>query len=79
MGFFIPILFKEKIKNIKQFIIMIFITTVFVEILQFITYRGSTDIDDIILNMIGAIIVYILMKTKFAKKILEKVIDIEES
>ena len=79
MGFFVPILFKEKIKNTKQFIIMIFVTTVIVEILQFITYRGSTDVDDIILNMIGAIIVYMLMKTKFAKKILEKVIDIKES
>ena len=78
MGFFIPILFKDKIKNIKQFVIMIFIVTLLVEVLQFITYRGSTDIDDIILNMLGAIFVYLLMKTKFVKKILEKVIDIKE-
>ena len=64
MGFFVPILFKNKIKNIKQFVIMMLILTVFVEILQFITYRGSTDIDDVILNIIGAIIVYIKMKNK---------------
>ena len=78
MGFFIPLLFKNKITNMKQFIILIIIISLFVEILQFITYRGSTDIDDIILNTIGAIIVYILMKTKIVKNILEKVLDIAE-
>ena len=78
MGFFIPILFQSKINNIKQFVIMIIILTLIVEILQFITYRGSTDIDDIILNTIGAVIVYLLMKTKFVKKLLKKVIDIAE-
>ena len=78
MGFFIPLLFKNKITNMKQFIILIIIISLFVEILQFITYRGSTDIDDIILNTIGAIIVYILMKTKLVKKILEKALEIAE-
>ena len=78
MGFFIPILFQNKIKNMKQFVIMIIILTLIVEILQFITYRGLTDIDDIILNTIGAVIVYVIMKTKFAKKLLKKVIDISE-
>ena len=77
IGFFIPILFENKIKNIKQFGIMMIMITIFVEILQFITYRGSTDIDDVILNTVGAIIVYSLMKTKFIKKLLKKIIDIE--
>ena len=76
MGFFIPMLFQDKIKNTKQFLIIIIILTFLVEIIQFITYRGSTDIDDIILNTIGASIVYILMKTKAVKKLLEKAIDI---
>mgnify|MGYP005793529981 CR=1 FL=1 len=78
MGFFIPILFKNRIKNIKQFVIMMIILTLVVEILQFITYRGSTDIDDIILNTIGAVIVYVIMKTKVVKKLLKKVFDIAE-
>ena len=78
MGFFIPVLFQSKIKNIKQFVIMIIILTLIVEILQFITYRGSTDIDDIILNTIGAVIMYMIMRTKFAKKLLKKVIDTSE-
>lgn len=76
MGFFIPMLFQDKIKNTKQFLIIIIILTFLVEIIQFITYRGSTDIDDIILNTIGASIVYMLMKTKAVKKLLEKAIDI---
>ena len=78
MGFFIPILFKNRIKNIKQFVIVMIILTLVVEILQFITYRGSTDIDDIILNTIGAVIVYVIMKTKVVKKLLKKVFDIAE-
>ncbi len=78
MGFFIPLLFKNRITNIKQFIILIIILSLFVEILQFITYSGSTDIDDIILNTIGAIIIYALMKTKLVKKILEKALNLSE-
>ena len=67
MGFFIPVLFQSKIKNIKQFVIMISILTLIVEILQFITYRGSTDIDDIILNTIGAVIMYMIMRTNLQR------------
>ena len=78
MGFFIPILFDKKVKNIKQFGMVIVLITILVEILQFITYSGSTDIDDIILNTTGAIIIYMLMKTKFVKNLLNKVIDVPE-
>ena len=78
MGFFIPILFDKKVKNIKQFGMVMILITMFVEIVQFITYSGSTDIDDIILNTTGAIIIYMLMKTKFVKKLLNKVIDVPE-
>ena len=78
IGFLIPVLYKNKIKNIKQFLIVMIILTLLVEVLQFITYRGATDIDDVILNTIGAVIIYLLMKTKFAKKLLEKIIDITE-
>lgn len=46
---------------------MISILTLIVEILQFITYRGSTDIDDIILNTIGAVIMYMIMRTNLQR------------
>lgn len=76
LGFFAPILFEDKIKNTKQFILMIIVVTISVEALQFISYTGSTDIDDIILNTIGAVIMFNIMKTKLARKILKKVIEL---
>ena len=76
LGFFVPILFEDKIKNTKQFILMIIVVTISVEALQFISYTGSTDIDDIILNTIGAVIMFNIMKTKLARKILKKVIEL---
>ena len=78
MGFFIPILFDKKVKNIKQFGMVMVLITMLVEILQFITYSGSTDIDDIILNTTGAIIIYMLMKTKLIKKLLNKIVNVPE-
>ena len=69
MGVFVPILFKDKIKNIKQFIVAMIIVLLSVEILQFITLRGTMDIDDIILNIVGAIFGYGLMKLKWIKNL----------
>ena len=54
MGFFISILYSDRIKNIKQFAILMIVSALIVEVLQFITFRGSTDIDDVILNTIGS-------------------------
>ena len=69
MGVFISILFKDKIKNIKQFILAMIIVLFSVEMLQFITLRGSMDIDDIILNITGAIVGYELMQLKWVKNL----------
>lgn len=69
MGVFVTILFKDKIKNIKQFIVAMIIVLLLVEILQFITLRGTMDIDDIILNIVGAILGYGLMKVKWIKNL----------
>ena len=75
MGFFIPILFKNKIKNLKQFILIMIIITVIIEILQFLTYRGSTDIDDVILNVFGAILAYFFVKSRIGTTLLQKILD----
>ncbi|MFR3182029.1 MAG: VanZ family protein [Clostridia bacterium] len=69
MGVFISILFKDKIKNIKQFILAMIIVLFSVEMLQFITLRGSMDIDDIILNITGAIVGYELMQLNWVKNL----------
>ena len=70
MGIFIPSLFKKNIKNLRQFILIIIVISLIVEILQFITFRGSADIDDIILNVFGAVISYLLSNLKIFKKYL---------
>ena len=70
MGVFIPLLFNQKINNIKKFVLLITVSSLTVELLQFLTYRGATDIDDIILNTIGATFVYAIMQTKLVKKML---------
>ena len=66
MGLFIPILF-QRINNLLRFIVLIISMTVFVELMQFITMAGSADIDDVILNSVGAIIIYVTIQIKFVK------------
>lgn len=65
MGFFMPVLFKIKIISFS--IINLIIITL-VELIQYITSTGSADVDDVILNLLGAITVYFLMQNKFIKK-----------
>ena len=74
-GFFVPILFSDKIKNLKVFTMLIAISVLIVEVIQFVTLTGQLDIDDIILNTLGAVIVYLLMKTKIVKNLLQKIFE----
>ena len=61
----ILLIFKnDKYKNIFRQMIVIFITTILIELLQVLTSTGSLDIDDIILNFSGAII-FIFLITRF--------------
>lgn len=62
MGVFLPLIFKEKFNKFWKFLVFIIITVIFVEVLQFITFLGSLDIDDFILNVIGAIIGFLIYK-----------------
>lgn len=73
MGIFIPLLFKNKIKNFFQFFLLSFLIIVLIEIIQFITCTGTADIDDVILNQSGAFISYIITQLcKKAKKCIDK-------
>ena len=74
-GFFIPVLFGEKIKSLIKFASLIAITVLIVEIIQFITFTGQLDVDDIIINTVGAVVIYLLMKTKMVKNILQKLFE----
>ena len=57
-GFFLPMLWKE-FRSIKRILTAGFLTTSFIEISQTFTNR-ATDIDDVIINTIGALTGYLI-------------------
>ncbi len=59
LAVFIPALFK-KFSSVKRYSLVILGVTCFIELFQLLTLTGSVDIDDIILNFSGSILVYIL-------------------
>jgi len=61
LGILLPLTFKNCCKFIRIFLIVLFIT-LFIEIAQYATSVGIADIDDIILNLAGGIIGYLLFK-----------------
>lgn len=75
MGFFIPLLFEDKIKNVFMMTLFMILLVSIIEFLQFFFFVGSADIDDVILNTIGAVIVYLIMKIKPVKNAVNKVLE----
>jgi len=54
MGFFLPNLF-DRLRNFIAYLSTNILILALIETIQLITRRGSFDVDDFILNMIGAI------------------------
>lgn len=71
MGFFLPRLFSFARKLIP-FIITTSLAVVFIEFTQFLFTVGSVDIDDLILNVTGAVIVFLILRIEPVKKLVEK-------
>jgi len=61
MGFLLPINFK-KLRKFKKVLLVVFIVTFSIEVLQYITGVGASDIDDVILNVIGGILGYLIYR-----------------
>lgn len=78
LALFIPILFK-KINNTKKFLIIILCVTLGIELLQFITYTGSCDIDDIILNTLGALIMYKIINITDINNLMKNILLLEKN
>lgn len=70
MGFYLPYCFK-KLYLFRNYIISIAIILIGIEIGQLLLRRGSFDIDDFILNILGAMIGYAIGKIKIVKRILQ--------
>ncbi len=69
---FLPLIFKSMNKYFNFFITMIVIVVI-IELLQFATISGSCDIDDLILNVFGASIIYFITKIKTVNKLIHKI------
>lgn len=78
LALFIPILFK-KVNNTKRFLISIICVTFGIEIVQFITFTGSCDIDDVILNTLGAFIMYKILNIKDIKNLINNIFLLEKN
>ena len=60
LGFLLPIL-SNKLRKFLPVLLISFLTTVAIEVLQLITHRGVFDLDDIFHNTIGGIMGYFLI------------------
>lgn len=77
-AFFLPLLFKKQ-NNIKRFTITMIVIVLLIELLQFVTLSGSCDIDDIILNVSGALIMYAVLKIKSVNNLIKNIFLLEKN
>ena len=61
MGFFLPILNKEYAK-FGKFVVTVLVMILMIEVAQALSMRGYFDVDDILLNLAGACIMFIVLK-----------------
>ena len=67
----LPLLF-DKQKKFKNFAVTILVIVLCVELLQFATRSGVFDIDDIILNSLGAYLAFGILQTKPMKRLITR-------
>lgn len=77
MGIFLPLLFKKQTK-LQNFILTNIAIILAIESLQFLSLSGHFDIDDLILNLLGALIIYGLYKIKKINLIINKIFLIKK-
>lgn len=78
MALFLPLLFKKQSK-FKNFIITMIIIILGIESLQLITTSGRFDIDDLILNLFGAFIMYLLLNIKSVNDLINNIFLLEHN
>ena len=65
-AFFLPLISKKKMNIIKFAFFMFFIISA-VEVSQFLLRTGYCDVDDLILNMSGALFLYLMLHLRFVR------------
>lgn len=63
LGIYLP-LFVEKKKVWKKYLGTVLLFLLGIELVQFVTRRGSFDVDDLILNLAGAMLGFLMWKTR---------------
>lgn len=66
LGFFLPLLWQGLRKWWKTWFLVLFIMTL-IEVTQALTLRGTCDVDDLILNLLGAAMGYAIFSIKNRK------------
>lgn len=64
-GFLMPLCFK-KLEKFKPFILVTIVSIILIEAVQLFAMLGSFDIEDILLNTLGAVLGYLCYKKLFA-------------
>ena len=75
ISFFLPIISKKKI-NFQKICLVGVLGSLLIELLQLATLSGSFDIDDIILNSVGMVLMYLLLNIKIIKKGIVRITNI---
>ena len=71
-GFFAHVILNKK-PSLLKFTLLMVSASLLIEVIQLIFLVGSCDIDDIILNVLGAVFSYLIFKTKTCKKIIRRI------
>ncbi len=71
MAVFLPCLFRP-MQKLWLFSLTMLLLLVAVEALQLLLACGSCDVDDVLLNLLGTLIVFGLVKIPFVKKLLQR-------
>lgn len=77
-AFFLKYLFKRETKFIN-FLLTILLIVISFELIQLLTLSGSFDVDDIILNILGAILFYLFISLKGIDKLLKNIFFLEKN
>ncbi len=77
-AFFLPILL-EKQKKLKNFLLTMICIVVGIELLQFITMSGCCDIDDVILNVVGAVVMFGILRIKSINQLIRNIFLLEKN
>ncbi len=75
-GFFLPLLFGRQERFGWFLLTMVGIVAV-IELLQFATLSGSCDIDDLILNVLGASAMFALLRIKGIRRLVRRIFLLE--